>query len=168
MSTGPHQLQTLVRYKRWANQKIFAELATLSSRDLESPQPIVFGSLIGTLHHIFAMDETWQAHLLGQPHGYTTRHPKGSPSLETLSRKQGQIDNWYLSYADSLTDDMLPEVIAFEFIGGGEGSMTRAEILLHVVNHGTYHRGHVSTMMYQFGSPPPATDFPVYLRDGQD
>ena len=43
--------------------------------------------------------------------------------------------------------------------------MTRAEILLHVVNHGTYHRGLVSDMMYQIPITPLTNDLTVFLRD---
>jgi uncharacterized damage-inducible protein DinB len=46
--------------------------------------------------------------------------------------------------------------------------MARAEILLHVVNHTTYHRGNVASMIYDVpGHRPPTTDLPVYLRDVQ-
>lgn len=53
----------------------------------------------------------------------------------------------------------------FEFIGGGRGAMSRRDILLHVVNHATYHRGHVTAMLYQLGIAPPSTDLPVFLRE---
>ena len=43
--------------------------------------------------------------------------------------------------------------------------MSRTEIILHAVNHGTYHRGYVANMMYQASVKPPAIDFPVYLRE---
>lgn len=43
--------------------------------------------------------------------------------------------------------------------------MTCNEMILHVVNHGTYHRGFVGDMMYQAGVTPSATDLPVFLRD---
>jgi uncharacterized damage-inducible protein DinB len=43
--------------------------------------------------------------------------------------------------------------------------MSRADILLHVVNHTTYHRGHIAAMMYQIPVQPPTTDLPVFLRD---
>jgi uncharacterized damage-inducible protein DinB len=56
------------------------------------------------------------------------------------------------------------EVVSFRFIGGGPGAMARREILLHVANHGTYHRGNVASMMYQAGTPPPTTDLPVFLK----
>jgi uncharacterized damage-inducible protein DinB len=54
--------------------------------------------------------------------------------------------------------------VDFEFIGGGRGAMSREDILLHVVNHTTYHRGHVADMLYHLGIFPPATDLPVFLR----
>jgi uncharacterized damage-inducible protein DinB len=43
--------------------------------------------------------------------------------------------------------------------------MTRGEILLHVVNHATYHRGWVAEMFFQVPARNPATDLPVYLRE---
>src|SRR5258708_32381229 len=44
--------------------------------------------------------------------------------------------------------------------------MTRAEILLHIVNHTSYHRGFVADLFYQVpGARPPTTDLPVYLRE---
>lgn len=72
---------------------------------------------------------------------------------------------WYVEYADALSTRQLHEVIRFEFVGGGEGAMTREEILLHVVNHGTYHRGFVGDMLYQVAAASPANDLTVFLRD---
>ena len=43
--------------------------------------------------------------------------------------------------------------------------MSRRDIVLHVVNHTTYHRGHVADMLYDMGVFPPATDLPVFLRE---
>jgi len=43
--------------------------------------------------------------------------------------------------------------------------MSRSEILLHVVNHGTYHRGHIADMVCHIPAEPPTTDFPVFLRE---
>ena len=75
------------------------------------------------------------------------------------------MDIWYVDYSEALDAEGVSGIVHFEFIGGGQGAMTREEILLHVVNHGTYHRGHVAAMMYRDETPPPATDYPVYLRE---
>jgi uncharacterized damage-inducible protein DinB len=111
------------------------------------------------------MDFVWQCHLLGKPHGLTTRNPADHPALEDLLASQRRIDAWYVDYADSLSQEQLDEVVEFEFIGGGAGAMSREDILLHVVNHTTYHRGFVADLFYQVPARPPTTDLPVYLRD---
>lgn len=67
--------------------------------------------------------------------------------------------------SDGVTDAELNETVRFTFVGGGEGAMTRGEILLHVVNHTTYHRGFVANLFSQIPAQPPTTDLPVFLRD---
>jgi len=57
--------------------------------------------------------------------------------------------------------------VHFTFIGGGDGVLSREDILLHVVNHATYHRGHITAMLNQMGVQPQATDLSVFLRDTQ-
>jgi len=155
-------LTTLMRYKAWANELVYAAAARLPEAELTAPRKIVFGSLLRTLNHVYAMDEVWRAHLEGRAHGYATRNPEDCPALAQLREAQKAVDAWFVRYADSLSQE--DEIVSFQFIGGGAGSMTRRDILLHVANHGTYHRGNVASMMYQAGMPPPTTDLPVFLR----
>ncbi len=95
-----------------------------------------------------------------------TRKPELCPTLDELRMAQRDMDAWYIDYADSLSDTGRNQVVEFSFIGGGPGSMTREEILLHVVNHATYHRGHIADMMYNCSAEPPTTDLPVFLNRG--
>lgn len=151
-----------MRYKAWANALVFAAAARLPEAELTAPRKIVFGSLLRTLNHVYAMDEVWRAHLEGRPHRYSTRNPEACPPLPELGAAQQAMDEWYVGYADALSRD--DEIVSFRFIGGGPGAMTRRDILLHVANHGTYHRGNVASMMYQADMPPPTTDLPVFLK----
>lgn len=57
------------------------------------------------------------------------------------------------------------ETIKFEFVGGGDGAMTREDILLHLVNHATYHRGFVTTLLFPLKPNGAASDLTVFLRD---
>ena len=82
-----------------------------------------------------------------------------------MRRSQEEIDAWFVQYAGRLSAQATAEVVEFEFIGGGRGALTRAEMILHCVNHGTYHRGNVAQMLYQAGRTPPTTDLPVFLRE---
>jgi uncharacterized damage-inducible protein DinB len=154
----------LLRYKAWANDVLFASLAKLPESELAAPRQIVFGSILRTLNHTYAMDQVWQANLEGRPHGFTTRNPPTSPPFAELREVQKRIDTWYIDYAGKLSEKDEEQDVHFTFIGGGPATLTRRGILLHVVNHGTYHRGNVAAMMYQLGTPPPTTDLPVYQR----
>ncbi|MEF9979114.1 MAG: DinB family protein [Thermomonas sp.] len=158
-----NDLQMLTRYKAWADDVFLSAVAAVPPAELIAPRPIVFGSLIRTLHHSYAMDHVWQCHLLGKPHGLTSRNPGHCPAFPELAASQRAIDQWYVDYALSLPREALHQCVDFEFIGGGRGAMTRREILLHVVNHTTYHRGHVAGMLYHLDIFPPATDLPVFL-----
>jgi uncharacterized damage-inducible protein DinB len=158
-------VQTLTRYKAWADDRFLSALATVPEDALTAPRPIVFGSLVRTLHHAFAMDHVWRCHLVGEAHGLSTRNPEHCPGLDELAASQREIDRWYVGYAASLPEQALQETVEFEFIGGGRGAMSRGDILLHVVNHGTYHRGHMADMLYTLGIFPPTTDLPVFLRE---
>jgi len=162
------QLTRMMQYKRWANDLLFSCVATVPPKRLVEPHPIVFGNLINTLNHVLTVDLIFKAHLTDTQHGFTTRRPQTSPVLAELARHQLDVDSWYINYAQKLPTPDREDVVEFEFVGGGEGAMTRNDILLHVVNHGTYHRGHVGTMLYNMSVMPPTTDYPVFVRDAAD
>jgi uncharacterized damage-inducible protein DinB len=162
------QLQTirmLSRYAAWANDRLYGALADLPGHELTKPHPIVFGSVLRTLNHVYVMDLVWRAHLQGAPHGFTTRNPDDCPPFANLRAAQKEIDQWYVQYSDAMQESSCAEIRNFSFIGGGDGSMTRGEIVLHVVNHTTYHRGHIGSMIYQVPAEPPTTDLSVFLME---
>lgn len=161
------QIRMLARYKAWADDLFMVTVGALPAEELVAPRAIVFGSLIRTLHHVWAMDHVWRCHLLGTPHGVTSRNPEYCPDIGELAEAQRQMDAWYVAYAYGLTEEDLRQVVDFAFIGGGRGGMTRGDILLHVVNHTTYHHGHVADMLYTLQVTPPTTDLPVFLRGEQ-
>jgi len=164
MSSTRH-VRTLTRYKAWANRLVYGMVSALPVEESTRQRATRFGNMVHTLNHVYVIDQVFQAHLLGRAHGFTARNTPTHPPLEELRAAVSELDEWYVQYADSLQTDDLEKTIQFEFIGGGSCSMTCQEIILHVVNHGTYHRGFVGDMMYQAGVTPDATDLPVFLRD---
>ncbi len=155
-------LPKLVRWKAWANALVFDAIGKMPDEALSAPQAIGFGNLLRTLNHVLAMDHVWRSHLLGQAHGLASRNPEYCPPFAEIRERQRAMDAWYVDYADTLA--VGDEVIEFSFIGGGAGAMSRADIVLHVVTHGTYHRGHIAQMMRPHAAPP-VTDYPVFLRE---
>jgi len=158
-------LRMLTRYTAWANDRLFTALEQLPPGEVTAPRPTSFGNMIRTLNHAYVVDLIWQAHLQGRPHGFTSRNTDATPTLAQLRGQQQALDDWYIGYAEGLTGEMPGEVVHFKFVDGGEGAMTRGDMLLHVVNHKTFHRGYVADMMYQVPARPPSMDLPVFLRD---
>lgn len=162
--TDMNHLQKLTRYKAWANKIIFATTASLPEGEALKTRLTRYRNIVHTLNHIYVIDLVFQAHLENRPHNFTARNTDDHPPLDELWEMVKITDQYYIDLSDNLSSDQLKEVINFDFIGGGSGSMTREEIILHIVNHGAYHRGFVADMMYQVPLVPPSTDFPVFLR----
>lgn len=164
-SAALRHLRLLSRYTAWANTRLFAALAALPPGVASQPRATGTGTMLSTLGHIWVVDQIWQAHLEGRPHGYTSRNTATEPAREELQAGQAALDQWYIAYADALNEAAHEEVVNFTFVDGGAGAMRRGDILLHVINHKTYHRGYVADMLYQTGHRPPVMDLPVFLRD---
>ena len=157
--------RTLTRYNAWANELIFAAVAALPEGEAVKPRRSVFRNMVHTLNHNYVIDRIFQAHLEGRSHGYTARNTPEHPTLAELWRAQQELDKWYVDSFDGMDDARLNQTVRFTFVGGGEGAMTRGEILQHLVNHTSYHRGFVAQMIYDVPARPPTTDLTVFLRD---
>ncbi len=161
----PRTARMLSRYNRWANELILEALGALPAGEATKPRTTLFGNMVHTLNHNYVIDRIFQAHLEGRDHGYAARNTRECPALEDLRRAQREVDDWYIAWSDRITEPALEESLRFAFVGGGEGVMTRGQMLLHVVNHTSYHRGFVADLFYQVPARPPITDLTVFLRD---
>src|SRR5260370_39314812 len=133
--TALRNARMLTRYTAWANSLLYATLGEQPEVALTKPRQILFGNLIRTSNHVYTIDLVWQAHLEGRAHGFTTRTPDVHVSLSDLRIAQATLDSWYIRYAEELSDRLGEEIVNFTFIGCGQGSMKRGDILLHVLNH---------------------------------
>jgi uncharacterized damage-inducible protein DinB len=158
-------IKILTKYKAWANELTFSSVHELPEGEATKRRQTRFGNMVHTLNHAYVIDDVFKAHILGNTHNYTARNTESHPPLEELWGLQRVMDKWYVDYAKTLSDERLSEVVKFQFIGGGDGVMSRADMIIHVVNHSTYHRGFVGDLMYQVPAIPPANDYPVYLRE---
>ena len=159
------QVQMLTRYKAWANARAFNTVLQLPLDELLKERQTHFKTILHTLNHVYVIDDIFKAHLTGQNHSYSGRNTKEALPVDKLWQATNQMDIWYIELSDKLSADELGETIEFEFVDGGKGAMTREQILLHIVNHGTYHRGFVSDMLHQVPAKFDANDLPVFLRD---
>ena len=157
----------MTHYMAWANGVMFDSVARLPAEEIVRERPTLFGNIAHTFNHILVVADIFRAHLEGGAHGYTARNTETAPPFEALRAKLEAMDRYYVALAAHLSQEELDDVIRLTNVGGGEGAMTRLEILLHLVNHATYHRGVISDMLYQLPGPAPgeSNDLSVFLRD---
>jgi len=158
-------LKMMVRYKAWANGLTFESVMALPAGEALRQRPTRFGNMVHTLNHVYVVDDIFRHHLQGRKHAYTSRNTDQTPEVCELWKAAQEMDRWYVDLVDTWSDEDLAKTVHFEFIGGGEGIMTCEQIVLHVVNHATYHRGFVGDMMYHVPFSPPSNDRPVFIRD---
>lgn len=151
-------LQRLFRYKAWANHELLGVLTRLGGA---SP---IMNLAIKAMSHAYVVDRIFAAHLRREHHGYESANMSVMPALEDLAAEIRKSDREYVDYVTSLRASDLAERIDFTFTDGKPGLMSREEMLMHVITHGTGHRGQVSAVML-LNSLAPATDgFTTYLH----
>ncbi len=165
MTSALRTARMLTRYNAWADEVIFEAVAQLPAGEATKPRQSIFRNMLHTLNHIYVIDRVFQAHVEGREHGYKARNTETHPPLAELRQAQQEMDRWLVAWSNRMSDPALDERITFAYIGGGQGLMTKGEILLHVVNHTTYHRGFVADFFCQVPARPPTTDLTVFLRD---
>jgi len=160
----PRSARRLARYRRWADQLTFDAVAALPPGEATKQRPTLFKTMIGTLNHNYLIDLVWQAHLEGRDHGFEARNLVLHQGLSELWQAQQAVNQWYIDWSDRQSAQSLDEIVHFRFIGGELSAMSRGDILVHVVNHATYHRGQVTTLLRQLGREPVGTDLITYYR----
>jgi uncharacterized damage-inducible protein DinB len=154
-------LQHLFRYKAWANDELLTALAKLGG------EPIVTGLAIKALSHSHVVDRIFAAHMRRKAHAYTSANLSELPTLEELSADITKSDLEYIDYVSALDRAQLAEPIDFAFTDGAPGRMSREEMLMHVINHGTGHRGQVSALMLLNSLPPAKDGFTTFLHEAE-
>jgi len=165
VSKSAPEFVKLFAYGRWANDKTLGAVAALSAEEYVRSVGGSFGSVQGTLAHLYGADWVW----LERWHG---RSPKSLPpaaevpTLEVLKEKWPRVQAGHKDFVGGLTEGRLAEPITYVNFQGKTFTYSLSEALTHMVNHGTYHRGQVMTLLRQLGKPAVSTDFLRYIDAG--
>jgi len=153
--------RALVAYAEWANARILAAVAQLEpeafTRDLRSSFP----SVRDTLVHTCWADWVWLERLLGRS-PKEVFDPATFPSVDALRARWQPVEAGYAAFLADPTLD-LGRPVTYINRKGEQWTYPVDQIIVHVVNHASFHRGQVVTMLRQLGRVPPSTDFLVFV-----
>lgn len=158
------EILALYEYNRWANDRFLDAAANLADdefgRDLRSSFP----SIRATLAHILEAEWIWLQRWLGV--SPTDLPPDwGVTSYAALRERWQAFETEQWSFLTTLTDEALTRVLDYRNMAGTPFSNPLWEMMQHVANHSTYHRGQVATMLRQLGRPVPVSDLIAFYRE---
>lgn len=155
----------MYHYHVWANQTIMGRIKELPKAVLNAEVNSSFPTIAHALSHIYAIDKTWYQVLtgMGMPEAlqvcgpdYAKVYDSVTEYEELYAKLSKQFERWLGSGAD------VEQVIMLDNPFAGPRETRLSEIVLQVVNHGTYHRGNISTMLRQQGHASVMNDYSLY------
>jgi uncharacterized damage-inducible protein DinB len=161
----PNHLQQFAAYNRWANARLFAAALDLSDQAYRLHIGVFFGSLHGTLNHLLLTDRLWLKRLTGEGD-----HPNRLDAIlyddrAELTRARIAEDNRLVAVVDKYDQLSLTGLHSYRTTSGMPQSQMLADILLHLFNHQTHHRGQAhACLSILTGSEPPSLDLLAFQR----
>jgi uncharacterized damage-inducible protein DinB len=158
-----NDIRNLYSYTEWANARFLEAIGGLSeeqyARELVSSMP----TIRDTMAHIVMAEWVWLRRWKGDT---PTALPEWmhEPALATTTAELRAIEEERRAFLDTLGDDDLQRPLTYRKFNGDVFTDRLGDLLQHVANHSTYHRGQLTTMLRQVGAVPPSTDVTVYLR----
>lgn len=158
------EARTLHAFTSWATQRIFDALenvpADLLTKDLKSSHRNIFG----TLMHLVGSERTWLTRLVGEE-AAPGLIPADVPDLAALKAVWEKTGFATAKWLGSMSDSRLAGTISMTIADGTTYTHTCAQALQHLVDHGTYHRGQIITLLRQLGIAPPSTSLIRFYRE---
>ncbi len=154
------ELLELLDYQRWATTKTLDASAKLSEEQLHRDLGSSFKSVFETLVHLYGADRAWLGRLDGQ--NPTRPNPGDYPSLGVLREAWELVLDGWKATVTKLENPKLE--VHYKSYDGAPLTSSLEEIVKHVVNHGTYHRGQVAAMQRMLGGEAVGTDLIGFYR----
>ena len=158
-------VDVLYAYNRWANACVLRAVGALDPEQLRRDLGTSYGSVLGTIAHIVWGEWRWLARWqgLGGPLG---TDPRSCPNLSSLRQQWMVVARAQRAFLRTLDLAALARPMTYENPPGVRWTYPLGEMLRHVVNHSTYHRGQVTTLLRQLRATAVPTDYLVFLDEG--
>ena len=149
-----HQdLRTLLDFHYWARDRMFDAIEPLTPEQFTRNLGNSFPSVRDTVVHIYAAEWVWYERWQG--HSPTALLPADQfPDVATLRRDWLEHEQKVRAYVEGIGDAGVDRVMPYTLFSGVSSTSPFWQMFQHVVNHASYHRGQVTTMLRQLGAAP--------------
>ena len=156
-------LVTHLRYNRWAHLRLLEVCGSLPSEQLSRDLKSSYRGVYGTLLHIYQGDSIWFSRLQGEPAGSLSAIVP-NPDFAAFRGNWENLHDRLVAWGEGLSEAGWRRPVGYRDSKGVAYTTPVFQIVLHLVNHGTYHRGQVASMLRQLGVAPAGLDLILYFR----
>lgn len=164
---SPLEARLLVSYHHWARDRAVEAVARLTPAQFTEPLGNSFASVRDTLAHLYGADWVWLERFVGN-------NPTGLPpadrfpDLASLQAAWRPVDDRLVAFVDAADEAKLAATITYRAFNGQDATLPYWQMLQHLINHGSYHRGQITTLVRQLGAPAPkGMDLVAFYRERQ-
>jgi uncharacterized damage-inducible protein DinB len=157
-------LQQFAAYNIWANQKIMEVILALPEEKQLAGVPSSFSSLYKTILHMWDAESAWWQRMKLQERIVAPSENFNGSMKDVINGLMQQSTQW-LDWVSSASDIALDHVFQYQNSKKEQFKQPVYQMMLHVFNHGTYHRGQLINMLRQLGVEKlPQTDYIIWSR----
>ena len=147
-------LRTLLDYHYWARDRILSALEPVTPEQFTKALGSSFTSIQDTLGHVYSAEWAWHQRWIGK--SPAAQLPRETfPDVATVKRLWEKTEAEVRAFLESLGEAGVERTFDYKMLTGEPASSVFWHMLQHVVNHASYHRGQVTTMLRQLGAAPP-------------
>lgn len=169
-------LQRMARYNQWVNRKLFSGAAQLPDEAIQLDRGAPYGSILGTLNHIFVADILWLirfgSHEACHPLSPVGDIPKPTSlsevlfsDLEDMAAPRDRLDDLIVDFSKTWTEEILNVSISYHTLSEERQVHPLGELLQNFFNHQTHHRGQATALLFQAGVNVGSLDLETMLME---
>jgi len=161
MPVSADTLRLQLDYSAWASQRVLDAVEKLTPEELTRDFKTADKNALETLVHVFAADRIWLARVQGAVRSFIDPQDR---DLAVLKKEWPAVQQGWKQQMAPLTDQDVLKVVSYKDTKGNSYQSPLWQIVLHLVNHGTHHRGQVSGFLRAMGYTPQALDLIAFYR----
>ncbi len=157
-------VRALVDYHYWARDRVLEAVEPLTQEQFTRDLGNSFPSVRDTLVHCIGAEWVWRSRWAGES---PTALPAATlfPDCASVRRRWIEEEQRLRAVVQRLGEDGMQRIIEYRLFDGSASAQPFWQLLQHLVNHGSYHRGQVTTMLRQLGAASPKpTDLVAFYR----
>jgi uncharacterized damage-inducible protein DinB len=159
-----HDLGRLLAYTEWANHRVIRAAATLPVDDWKRDLGSSHGGVRGTLAHTFWAEWVWLERWKGLPNPARTDEGEFA-DVTVLSERWRVLNGHRQAWFRALPEAAVGQTLRYRLMNGTESAQPLWQLVQHLANHSSYHRGQVVTMLRMLGAKGVGTDLVTFDRE---